>query len=130
MEKVIYNYLIDRPLQLPEMEISRTNKIRVTFKGGIWKELYPNGLLGYYRPISSPELRIGISVTNYSMVLYNIDKRRDREILEKYSAQGFDVLDVERITEIIPPGNELAMHYWISENNQKNFFDRKSLTIW
>lgn len=126
MEKVIYNYLIDRPMRLPDLDITRTNKIRITFKNNSpFKDIYPNGLLGYYRMINSQDLRIGIAVTNYSMVLYNLDKRRDREILDQYAMHGFDALDIERITEIIPPTSEIRMHYWISENKNKNFFDRK-----
>jgi len=125
MEKVIYNYLTDRPMRVPDLDISRVNKIRLTFKRGVYKEMYPNGLLGYFRAVYTPELRVGIAVTNYSMVLYNLDKRRDRDLLEQYATHGFDVLDIDRITEIIPPSNEITMHYWISENKDKNFFDRK-----
>ncbi|MBI3134003.1 MAG: hypothetical protein HYZ14_04935 [Bacteroidetes bacterium] len=125
MEKVVYNYLTDQPMMLPERDITRLNKIRITFKNGFLKEQYPQGLVGYYRAVNSQDLRIGIAVTNYSLSLYKLDKRKDRNIIVQYDTHGFDVLDIERITEIIPPAGEIALHYWISENKNKNFFDRK-----
>lgn len=125
MEKVIYNYLTDRPMTLSERDITRRNKIRITFKKGPLSDLFPQGLVGYYRMVNAQDLRVGLVVTVYSMNLYRLDKRQDRELLEQFCHHGFDVLDIERIAEIIPPSDESGLHYWISENKSKNFFDRK-----
>lgn len=125
MEKVVYNYLTDKPRRIHDMEIPRVNKIRITFREGSLRYLYPNGLVGYYREVNSSEEHIGISISVYSLLRYNLDRKKDRELISGYANHGFNVWDIERIAEIIPPTGDAALHYWISENNSKNFYDRK-----